>query len=141
MDLSLSKFQETVKDKEPGVLQSMGSQGIGHNSQDAQSQGAWGQRLEGTEFQLLAQLHALPMLHAITYSNGPLCPLQGRPWKRSANCLQKLSNFFLKNKWERMQVAGPLQELPISPPPAHSPLSLLQPRGKWGCKFNGVPTF
>ena len=103
--------------------------------------GGLGQRLEGTEFQLLAQLHALSMLQAINYSNCPLCPLQGRPWKISANCLQKLSNFLLKNKWERMQVAGPLQELPVSPLPAHSPLSLLERRGKWGCKFNGVLTF
>jgi len=124
----------------------MGSQGVGHNRvtervTGCSVTGGLGQRLEGTEFQLLAQLHALPMLQAIKYSKCPLCPLQGRPWKRSANCLQKLSNFFLNNKWERMQVAGPLQELPVSPPPAHSPLSLLQPRGKWGCKFNGVFTF
>ena len=28
-DLSLSKLQETVKDREPGVLQSMGSQRVG----------------------------------------------------------------------------------------------------------------
>ena len=31
MDISLSKFQEMAKDREPGVLQSMGSQGVGHN--------------------------------------------------------------------------------------------------------------
>ena len=31
MDMSLSKLRETVKDREPGVLQSMGSQRVGHD--------------------------------------------------------------------------------------------------------------
>ena len=31
MDMSLSKLQELVMDREPGVLQSMGSQKVGHN--------------------------------------------------------------------------------------------------------------
>ena len=31
MDTSLSKLQEIVKDREPGVLQSTESQRIGHN--------------------------------------------------------------------------------------------------------------
>ena len=31
MDMSLSKPQETVKDKKPGVLQSMGLQIVGHD--------------------------------------------------------------------------------------------------------------
>ena len=31
MDMSLSKLQEMVKDRKPGVLQSMGSQRVGHN--------------------------------------------------------------------------------------------------------------
>ena len=31
MDMSLSKLRELVKDREPGVLQSMGSQRVGHN--------------------------------------------------------------------------------------------------------------
>ena len=31
MDMSLSKLQETVKDKKPGMLQSMGSQRVGHD--------------------------------------------------------------------------------------------------------------
>ena len=31
MDVSLSKLQEVVKDGKPGVLQSMGSQGVGHD--------------------------------------------------------------------------------------------------------------
>ena len=31
VDLSLTKLQETVKDRESGVLQSMGSQRLGHN--------------------------------------------------------------------------------------------------------------
>ena len=31
MDVSLSKLQEMVKDRKPGVLQSMGSQRVGHN--------------------------------------------------------------------------------------------------------------
>ena len=31
MDMTLSKFQEMVKDREPGVLQSMGSQRVGHD--------------------------------------------------------------------------------------------------------------
>ena len=30
-DMSLSKFQEIVKDREAGVLQSMGSQRVGQN--------------------------------------------------------------------------------------------------------------
>ena len=31
MDMSLSKLRETVKDREPGVLQSMGSQRVRHD--------------------------------------------------------------------------------------------------------------
>ena len=31
MDMSLSKLHELVTDREPGVLQSMGSQRVGHN--------------------------------------------------------------------------------------------------------------
>ena len=31
MDMSLSKFQELAIDREPGVLQSMGSQTVRHN--------------------------------------------------------------------------------------------------------------
>ena len=31
MDMSLSKLQEAVKDEEPGGLQSMGLQRVGHN--------------------------------------------------------------------------------------------------------------
>ena len=31
MDMSLSKLQEMMKDREPGVLQSMGSQRVGHD--------------------------------------------------------------------------------------------------------------
>ena len=31
MDVSLSKLQEMVKDRKPGVLRSMGSQRVGHN--------------------------------------------------------------------------------------------------------------
>ena len=31
MDMSLSNLQELVMDREPGVLQSMGSQRVGHN--------------------------------------------------------------------------------------------------------------
>ena len=31
IDMSLSKLPETVKSRKPGVLQSMGSQGVGHN--------------------------------------------------------------------------------------------------------------
>ena len=31
MQVSLSKLQEMVKDREPGVLQSMGSQRVGHD--------------------------------------------------------------------------------------------------------------
>ena len=31
MDMNLSKFRETVKDGEPGVLWSMGSQRAGHD--------------------------------------------------------------------------------------------------------------
>ena len=32
MDMNLSKLWETVKDKEPGLLQSMESQRVGHDS-------------------------------------------------------------------------------------------------------------
>ena len=31
IDMNLSKLQDTVKDRKPGVLQSMGSQKVGHN--------------------------------------------------------------------------------------------------------------
>ena len=31
MEMSLSKLQELVMDREPGVLQSMGSQRVGHD--------------------------------------------------------------------------------------------------------------
>ena len=31
MNMNLNKLQEIVKDKEPGVLQSMGSQRVGHD--------------------------------------------------------------------------------------------------------------
>ena len=31
MDMSLSKLQELVMDREPGVVQSMGSQRVGHD--------------------------------------------------------------------------------------------------------------
>ena len=31
MDMSLSKLWETVKDRKPGVWQSMGSEGVGHD--------------------------------------------------------------------------------------------------------------
>ena len=31
VNMNLSKLQETVKDRESGVLQSMGSQRLGHN--------------------------------------------------------------------------------------------------------------
>ena len=31
IDMSLSKLPETVKGRKPGVLQSVGSQGVGHN--------------------------------------------------------------------------------------------------------------
>jgi len=38
MDMSLSKLWETVKDRKPGVLQSLGSQGVGHNLATEQQQ-------------------------------------------------------------------------------------------------------
>ena len=38
MDMSLSKLLETVKGRKPGVLQSMGSQGVGHNLMTEQQQ-------------------------------------------------------------------------------------------------------
>ena len=31
VNMSLSKLQETVRDRKPGVLQSMGSQRVGHD--------------------------------------------------------------------------------------------------------------
>ena len=39
MDMSLSKLWEIVKDGKPGVLQSMGSQSIGHDLETEQQQG------------------------------------------------------------------------------------------------------
>ena len=38
MDMSLSKLQELVMDREPGVFQSMGSQRVGHNLVTEQKQ-------------------------------------------------------------------------------------------------------
>ena len=38
MDMSLSKFQELVKDREAGVLQSIGSQRVGHRLATEQQQ-------------------------------------------------------------------------------------------------------
>ena len=38
MDLNLSKLWETVMDKKPGVLQSMGSQRVGHDLATEQQQ-------------------------------------------------------------------------------------------------------
>ena len=38
MQVSLSKLQEMVKDREPGVLQSMGSQRVGHDWATEQQQ-------------------------------------------------------------------------------------------------------
>ena len=38
MDMNLRKLQENVKDREPGVLQSMGSQRIKHNLVTEQQQ-------------------------------------------------------------------------------------------------------
>ena len=39
IDMSLSKLWEIVKDGKPGVLQSVGSQGIGHDLATEQQQG------------------------------------------------------------------------------------------------------
>ena len=38
IDMSLSKLPETVKGRKPGVLQSTGSQGVGHNLTTEQQQ-------------------------------------------------------------------------------------------------------
>ena len=38
MDISLSKLQEIVKDRKPGVLQFMGSQRVGHELSTEQQQ-------------------------------------------------------------------------------------------------------
>ena len=38
MDMSLSRLPEIVKDRESGVLQSMGSQGVRHNLVNEQQQ-------------------------------------------------------------------------------------------------------
>ena len=38
MDMSLSKLKEIVKDRKPGVLQSMGSQRVGHDVANEQQQ-------------------------------------------------------------------------------------------------------
>ena len=38
MDMSLSKLQEIVKDREPGMLQAMGSQRVGHDLATEQQQ-------------------------------------------------------------------------------------------------------
>ena len=41
MGMTLSKPQEIVKDREAGVLQSMGSQGVRHDLTTEQQQQAW----------------------------------------------------------------------------------------------------
>ena len=38
MNMSVSRLQETLKDRDPGVLQSIGSQRIRHNSATEQQQ-------------------------------------------------------------------------------------------------------
>ena len=45
-DMNLSKLQEIVKDREPGVLQSMGSQKLRHNLATEQQQKSLGPRLQ-----------------------------------------------------------------------------------------------
>ena len=37
-DMSLNKFQEMVKTEKPGMVQSMGSQGVGHDSATEQQE-------------------------------------------------------------------------------------------------------
>ena len=49
MDMSLSKLLEMVKDRKPGVLQSMGSQRVGHNW--ATEQQTFPSQWKGTEVQ------------------------------------------------------------------------------------------
>ena len=46
MDVSLSKLQETVKDREAGMLQSMGLQKVGHNLATEQQQQQQQQELQ-----------------------------------------------------------------------------------------------
>ena len=41
MDMRLSKLRELVKDREAGVMQSMGSQGVRHDLTTEQQQQAW----------------------------------------------------------------------------------------------------
>ena len=52
-DTSLSKLQEVVKNREAGVLQSMGSQGVRHDLETEQQQRDWeksgGETREGKE--------------------------------------------------------------------------------------------
>ena len=48
MDVNLSKLREIVKDREAGVLQSMGSQRVGHNLVTEQQQGGKIVRLNST---------------------------------------------------------------------------------------------
>ena len=38
MDMSLSRLQEILKDRGAGILQSMGSQGVGHDLATTQQQ-------------------------------------------------------------------------------------------------------
>ena len=45
MNMNLSKLPETVKDREACVLQSMGSQGVGHSRDRRKGQNASGCRL------------------------------------------------------------------------------------------------
>ena len=42
MDLSLCKLQEIGRTEKPGVLQSMGSQKVGHNGATEQVEFSWG---------------------------------------------------------------------------------------------------
>jgi len=41
MDMSLSKLQEIMKDRKPGMLQSMGSQRVGHDLVTEQQKAGW----------------------------------------------------------------------------------------------------
>ena len=54
MDMSLSKLQEVEKDREAGVLQSMGSQSVGHDwAAEKQQQNSQIRRLDIVKMSIL----------------------------------------------------------------------------------------
>ena len=83
MDMSLSKLQEMVKDRKPGVLQSVGSQGVRHNwATEQQGAGSSGTEETGRFYdsrflQPLGESQGLGDHHCDTGTGGEKCGLRG----------------------------------------------------------------